>query len=318
MSNVMSNMRQRRLICTIGLLAAALLLPGWLDAQGAPPSRPVDYTLPVVSADGRLVFFIGDGPTTDNLHVVRSDGSDEKRLTHDGAHLPRWIGNPGEITFAGPGTSPDSGRVFAMKPDGSNRRVVASIPGRSPVLSPDGTRVAYLVGPWRTAEIWVANVDGTAARKVAGGAPTWSWNPAWSPDGSRLAYTYGDSTQRLQIHIVKVVGSVRDTAITDTLDSRMASQLPAWSLDGLKLAFQWDTESGQGSGIAVINMPTRTVKRFDIPPPDGRSGVRDETPSWFPDGRQIVFRSNRSGNVDLWVMAEDGSNLRQVTGVARR
>lgn len=309
----MSNMRQRMLICTFALL----LFPDGLFAQEPDRTRDVDHTLPVVSADG-LVFFIGDGPGADNLHVVRPDGTGEKRLTHDGAHLPRWIGNPGEITFAGPGTSPDSGRVFAMKTDGTNRRVLASVYGRSPVLSSDGTRIAYLVGPLRTTEIWVANVDGTAARKVAGGPPISAWNPAWSPDGSRIAYTYGDSTQRLQIHIVKVVASIRDTAITDTLDALVAWQMPAWSPDGSKLAMQWNKDLGQGSGIAVIDLASRTFRLNEIPSREGRDPVRDEMPSWFPDGRRIVFRSNRSGNVDLWMMAEDGTGVRQVTGVDRR
>jgi len=114
------------------------------------------------------------------------------------------------------------------------------------------------------------------------------------------------------------VGSVRDTAITDTLDSRMASQMPAWSPDGRKLAVQWNEEAGKGSGIGVIDLPTHTVKWLPIPSIKGRDAVRDETPSWFPDNRNLVFRSNRSGNVDLWMMADDGSDVRQLTGVDRR
>jgi TolB protein len=322
-SNLMPNMRQRMLLCTSTLLSALLLaLPGLLAAQAPPEKRPLDHTLPVVSADGRQIFFIGDAPTVDNLYAVRPDGSEEQRLTHDGAHLPRWAGKPAEITYAGTGTSPDSGRVFAFNPD-RTRRMIASVPGRSPVLSADGTHVAYLVGPWRTTEIWVSTLDGAGARKVAGGklddgGEASAWNPAWSPDGSRIAYTYGDSTRRQQVHIVKVVGSVRDTAITDTLEAQVAWQMPAWSADGTKLAMQWNKDQGQGSGIAVIDLTTRTFRLNEIPLREGRDPVRDETPSWFPDNKHIVFRSNRSGNVDLWMMAEDGTGVKQVTGIDRR
>jgi hypothetical protein len=35
-------------------------------------------------------------------------------------------------------------------------------------------------------------------------------------------------------------------------------------------------------------------------------------PSWSPDGSQIVYFSNRSGNNQLWIMDEDGSNQRLV------
>lgn len=302
------------------LSMATLAFAASVLAQDA-PRRPARYVSPVVSANGALLFFIADVPNPatpgalnpDNLYFARADGSDQRRLTHDGAQLPRWIGGgAGEITFVGTGT--DTGHVFAMKPDGSGRRLAATIRGRSPVLSPDGTKVAYLVGPWRASEIWVANADSSGARRVAGGERTTAWNPAWSPDGRMLAYTYGDSTRALQIHIVKVDGAIRDSAVTDTLDRRMAAQMPAWSPDGRKLAVQWSTETGSGSRIAIIDMPTRKMSVLDIAPPSGVESARDETPAWFPDGKRIVFQSNRGGNVDIWVMNVDGTGLRQVTG----
>ena len=253
--------------CSIVLFVAPLVAGARVNDR-----RPVDYVSPTVSADGTLLFFIADVPNPatagalnpDNLHFARADGSDMRRLTHDGAQLPRWIGGAdGEITFVG--VNADTGNVFAMKPDGSARRLAAQIRGRSPVLSPDGTKVAYLVGPWRASEIWVANADSSAARRVAGGPRTTAWNPAWSPDGR-------------------------------------------------KLAVQWSTESGLGSRIAVVDLPTRTMAVLDVAPPEGIDSVQDEAPAWFPNGKRIVFQSNRGGNVDVWVINADGTGLVQVTG----
>ncbi len=303
--------------CNCAALVALLLVPP-AQAQNTDP-RTIRYTMPVVSADGALLFFIGDGPSVDNLHFARAaDGADERRLTHDGAHLPRWIG--GRITYAGLSATSDSGRVFAMKPDGTEKRLVAAVLGRNPVLSPDGAKVAYLRGPWPTAEIWIANADSTNARRVAGGEidRAAAWNPAWSPDGTRLAYTFSDSSRRPQVHIVKVVGSLRDSAATDTLDHRMSSQMPSWSPDGSRIAVQWNTEAGRGSRIAIIDVATRALRVLDLPRPEGRACVQDEVPSWFPDGKRVVFQSDRSGNVDIWSMNEDGTDLRQLTGVRRR
>lgn len=309
--------RRKVLAAIFGLFALCTLA----SAEEA-PRRPVRYVHPAASGDGALVFFIADEPNPatpgainpDNLYLVRANGTDLRRLTHDGAALPRWRGD--EITFAGTGT--DSGNVFAMKPDGSGRRLAATIRGRSPVLSPDGTKVAYLVGPWTSAEIWVANADSSNARRVAGGGRTHAWNPAWSPDGRLLAYTYGDSTSRLvQVHVVKVDGALRDSAVTDTMESRHKSQMPAWSPDQTKLAVQWSTEHGNGSRIAVVDLPTRRMTILDAPPPEGVDVVNDEVPAWFPDGKRIVFQSNRGGNVDLWIVNVDGSELRQLTGMSQ-
>ncbi len=40
---------------------------------------------------------------------------------------------------------------------------------------------------------------------------------------------------------------------------------------------------------------------------------RDRIPRWSPDGRQILFYSNRSGKHEAWAIQPDGSGLRQLT-----
>jgi TolB protein len=36
-------------------------------------------------------------------------------------------------------------------------------------------------------------------------------------------------------------------------------------------------------------------------------------PAWSPDGSRIAFTSNRDGNLDIYVMAADGSGVENVT-----
>jgi len=40
---------------------------------------------------------------------------------------------------------------------------------------------------------------------------------------------------------------------------------------------------------------------------------RNENPSWSPDGRHLVFSSNRSGKYQLYLVDYDGRNIRQIT-----
>jgi TolB protein len=42
-------------------------------------------------------------------------------------------------------------------------------------------------------------------------------------------------------------------------------------------------------------------------------GGRNDFPSWAPDGRHIVFQSNRSGSLQIWTMLADGTNQKQIT-----
>jgi Tol biopolymer transport system component len=264
--------------------------------------------LPHVSPDGSLITFLSDRTGTNNVFVIGVDGSGERQISQSGAGTPRFSRDGRSILFAGPGA--DSGRVTAVPVNGGERRVLASVPGRSPVLSPDGNRVAFLTGSWTSTVTAVANSDGSGVRPVAGGGRTTAWNAAWSPDGRRIAYTYGDSSHVLQVWVVNADGS--DNRVVTHIDSAEGStQMPAWSPDGRRLAVQ---VSRQHFGhIWVVDLATGAATKLAA---HGDS-IADEVPAWFPDGKRIAFQSNRSGQEEIWMMNDDGTGLRQVTGVGQ-
>ena len=45
-------------------------------------------------------------------------------------------------------------------------------------------------------------------------------------------------------------------------------------------------------------------------------GKKDANPRWSPDGKQILFESNRSGGMQLWVVAADGGEPKQLTTIS--
>src|SRR5271165_4870435 len=49
------------------------------------------------------------------------------------------------------------------------------------------------------------------------------------------------------------------------------------------------------------------------PRPLTNSGKKDAHPRWSPDGKQILFESNRSGEGQLWIIDVDGGEARQLT-----
>jgi Tol biopolymer transport system component len=53
-----------------------------------------------------------------------------------------------------------------------------------------------------------------------------------------------------------------------------------------------------------------------IPAPFISSTHSEENPKFSPDGRRIAFRSDRSGNNEIWVCDSDGSNAVQLTAFA--
>jgi len=84
-----------------------------------------------------------------------------------------------------------------------------------------------------------------------------------------------------------------------------------WSPDG-----QWIVFGSSASGDEdIYKMPAAGGE-----PQQLTSGPSEDFyPSWSPDGSRILFTSNRSGSSDnVWTMAADGSDLRQVTRATDR
>ena len=75
---------------------------------------------------------------------------------------------------------------------------------------------------------------------------------------------------------------------------------PAWSPKGDKIAFMANGE------IFTINIdgtqPTRLTHNH----------AADANPQWSPDGTQIVFTSDRTGNMDIFIMDADGGRQRPI------
>ena len=90
---------------------------------------------------------------------------------------------------------------------------------------------------------------------------------------------------------------------------------PSWSPDGRRIAFVSDRDghvNERGSPlpeIYVMNADGGNQQNLTNHPSDDRS------PSWSPDGKRIVFQSDREGrfNDDIYVMDADGGNLQILT-----
>ena len=71
----------------------------------------------------------------------------------------------------------------------------------------------------------------------------------------------------------------------------------------------------------VIPLDRTSVLNYTLREPLGNTNVVnltndpsfDNQPSWSPDGTKITFTSNRSGNMDIFVMNLDGSDLHNIT-----
>jgi TolB protein len=187
--------------------------------------------------------------------------------------------------------------IFLMDPDGSNVRPVLADDAinASPVLSPDGTRIAFTSTRAGKQAIYVVDVDGTDLRRIT--SDTFAeGNPTWSPDGSKIAFVRSSQTSEGSgLFTVNVDG-------TGLALVRTSGGQPAWSPDGSRIAFA-------DGGIHLIDPDGSAL----TPLVTGMGSMGD--PAWSPDGTKIAF-GGVTNNQEIFVVNADGSNVVNVTNTA--
>lgn len=148
-------------------------------------------------------------------------------------------------------------------------------------------------------DVWTINADGTDLTRLTH-SPGFDFDPSWSPDGTKIAYRH-ERNDEPEIWLMNADGSGQ---------RRLARGLsPAWSPDGSTIAYASPGDlpcpPGRGprcSGLSIVNADGSGQHR--VPHTDG-----GEYPSWSPDGKQIAFNSNLSGDHVMYIVNADGSGL---------
>jgi len=163
-------------------------------------------------------------------------------------------------------------------------------------FSPDAHSIAYDVGE---AAIYIANIDGTAARKVfpSGPAPTkiWVTLESWSADSKKILvanYDYAKNT-RVATWVNINTGEANETVAVPYEDDGHSWSVSA---NGKLLA----RKTGQYPD-------PRKITLFDLA--TGRDEVvvernAEEVVGWGPDDDSFVYsQKNSAGRIDLWSRA---------------
>jgi Tol biopolymer transport system component len=161
-----------------------------------------------------------------------------------------------------------------------------------PLVSPDGKQIAYLWEGGKDDSIRLIGLDGKGMRVLAR-REYGDFLHAWSPDGRQIAaihYNYS-SDQSIQIILISAVdGSITSLKSTGWHEPAIGGFSP----DGRFLVYSLpNDDAGNGAVFALAVDGSREA-------PVVQNSANNWGPVWSPDGRRVVFLSNRSGSAALW------------------
>ena len=175
-------------------------------------------------------------------------------------------------------------------------------------FSPDGKFLYLTISQGGTPNIFRMTPDGQSLTSITDG-PGGAMNvePAVSPDGTKIAFS-SDRSGRPMVYTMDTNG----TGAKRITFAGKYNSTPTWSPDGKKIAFagyendHFDIFSINIDGTQLTRLTKAT--RIDTSKP-----ATNEDPTFSPDGRHIMFISDRSGTKQLYIVNPDGTNERRLT-----
>jgi TolB protein len=247
-----------------------------------------------------------------DLYTVDSDGHGLRRLTHDAgiALSPAWSPDGRRVAFMSYREGDPA--IYELDVETGVVRRLVDTPGldMTPAYAPDGRTLAFAGTVDDHTEIFLYDLERRCClRRLTFTRSGHALSPSFAPDGRRIAFN-SDRLGRPHIFVMSVDGGDPALLSPYLVDQGQHNAAPDWSPTGDRIAYHaWVDNVPQ---IVVIHADGTNLQRLTW---EGRN----EDPSWAPDGRHLVYASDRSGRPALWVLDTvtgrtrvlvEGSNVR--------
>ncbi|HVH50103.1 MAG TPA: winged helix-turn-helix domain-containing protein [Candidatus Bathyarchaeia archaeon] len=285
---------------------------------------------PAWSPDGKSIAFSRISTDEYGIYLVSAAGGAAQKVSHEDPRKKRgelgWTADGKFIAFSG--DSPQGGsQIFLLSVQDSSVQPLTEPQGQDrdwgPAFSPDGTRMAFVRtnGAGFPEEIFVMALNGSAAQDAYRGGNTPAASgpatqltslraaimgpPAWLANGAEIIFASTKAGEPALWRVPVAGGEATPIEKTGT-----ATWHPTVARKDGNLVVQ---KILRASGIYHVDLQQETAQRTKtiVTSTNGRN----EGPTLSPDGKKLVFMSDRSGSLEIWVSNRDGSAPAQLTNL---
>lgn len=287
-----------------------------MEATGESVRRVTDFGHdPSFSPDGKRLVFATEGirdpmsrSSLSELWVTALDGGTPRRLSVADGVGPRWSPDGKRIAYWGSRQPSRNRDIWTVDAEGRSEAIAVTDDASvdwNPFFSPDGRLLYFGSNRGGTMNLWRVPIDQASGRLTGELEPVttptaWSGWFAFSSDGRTLAFSDLDDRSNVwRARFDSVAGKLAGPP-ESVLRGRAIVSID-FSPDAAWLTFSQRVLPWEAVGIV----------RSDG---GGYSKLSDHAsyhriPRWSPDGKEIVFYSNRDGRVGFYTIRPDGSGL---------
>jgi len=237
--------------------------------------NPANDYAPAWSPNGSQVAFVSDRARDgiDRIYLMNADGTNQRLLVE--GQDPSWFPDGSKIIYS------KNGRIFTIKLDRIEEHKITPDEKTanvkkfqylmrqrhvSPVVSPDGTKIAFAIGNWRYGHcynIYLMNIDGTNLQDPTDPGSHWyrGDTPSWFPDNQKIAFRTDTGTYERVLERDVHKGSI---FISDIDAHKKATDLKIVCYGNISLTSDGEAivYANKNLQICIVNFRSKIIRKI--------------------------------------------------------
>lgn len=246
-----------------------------------------------------LITYYSNQNGKNYICIMHPDGSGQQKLMNDENDNTCGVWSPDGKNMIFSSERDGNEEIYIMDAYGNNQKRLTdnNTPDYHHRWSPDSKHIVYVANEDGNQEIYIMDSNGENKTNITNSEGNEMF-PCWSPNGKTILFCAQDN-EDWKIYEMDINGENKKKRTEYTGPNW--ELYPQFSPNGEKIAYFTHEPESKIRNIFVMDHTGKNQIQLT------NSDFVDEDPFWSPDGKYIVFQSNRTGKFQIYSMKADGT-----------